>query len=290
MKSQYKYLLVCTLMMVVLSSCTDFFETTLTLDPPPFEKKLVIIAEAKAGDSTIQIKIAENFGILDDKKDTMVVNPQLTFSVNGIEQTGKTYNKGLFIIKLNGPLKAGQKCDIQASHAGFKPIFATQTVPALLPLKTLKFVENGGITPDGDTRSKVDVSFTDSLGKDFYEVVVLTRYGKDQPFRSTYTSVNEPGSVESARASGVLFGDQSFDGQDKTMSFQFYRITEQQAKGNIQLRWRNVSESYFKYSKTANVHFESRDNPFATPSDIFTNIEGGLGYFFLHNQRTYKVH
>ena len=139
------------------------------------------------------------------------------------------------------------------------------------------------------TRSKVDVSFTDSLDKDFYKVLVLTRYGKDQPFRSTYTSVNEPGSVESARASGVLFGDQSFDGQDKTMSFQFYRITEQQAKGNIQLRWRNVSESYFKYSKTANVHFESRDNPFATPSDIFTNIEGGLGYFFLHNQRTYNV-
>ena len=171
--------------------------------------------------------------------------------------------------------------------AGGTKIISTN--PQTCAVKSLKFVENGGITPDGDTRSKVDVSFTDSLDKDFYKVLVLTRYGKDQPFRSTYTSVNEPGSVESARNSGVLFGDQSFDGQDKTMSFQFCRITEQQAKGNIQLRWRNVSESYFKYSKTANVHFESRDNPFATPSDIFSNIEGGLGYFFLHNQRTYNV-
>lgn len=289
MKNNFQTITIFSFLVMMLSSCSDFFETTLTLDAPPFEKKLVIIGEAKEGDSVIQIRVTENFGILDDKKDTTVINPQLVFTVNGIEQTNKSYLNGFFTVRLKESLKVGQKCDIQVSHSGFKTAFVTQTVPSLLNLKSVKFVENGGITSDGDQRSKVDVTITDIAGKDFYEVLLLVRTSKDQPFRAVSTDLNEPGVVSSLRNSGSVISDQTFDGKDKTLSLQFYKVSEQQAKGNIQLRWRNVSEDYFKFSKTGQVHFDSRDNPFSTPSDVYTNVSDGLGYFFVHNQKTYNV-
>jgi len=41
----------------------------------------------------------------------------------------------------------------------------------------------------------------------------------------------------------------------------------------------SVTEEYYKYFKTFSMHRESRENPFAEPVQVFSNVENGLGVF-----------
>jgi hypothetical protein len=41
----------------------------------------------------------------------------------------------------------------------------------------------------------------------------------------------------------------------------------------------SVSESYFRYLKATEFQENNEDNPFATPVQVYNNIENGLGIF-----------
>jgi uncharacterized protein DUF4249 len=41
----------------------------------------------------------------------------------------------------------------------------------------------------------------------------------------------------------------------------------------------SVSESYYQYFKSFSMHRNARDNPFAEPVQVYSNIENGLGVF-----------
>lgn len=41
----------------------------------------------------------------------------------------------------------------------------------------------------------------------------------------------------------------------------------------------SVTEEYYKYFKTFSMHRDSRENPFAEPVQVFSNVENGLGVF-----------
>ncbi|MDZ4759134.1 MAG: DUF4249 domain-containing protein [Bacteroidota bacterium] len=43
--------------------------------------------------------------------------------------------------------------------------------------------------------------------------------------------------------------------------------------------------NYYKYHTSAIAHMNNQDNPFAEPSLVFTNIQGGLGIFAAYNYR-----
>ena len=172
-----KYFILLSILAFSFSSCENFFETTLELDPPPFEKKLVLIANLKSGTDEFQVYVTENFGILDDEQITTLTDPKIEFTING--QVFDNYvrtiqDKGyLFIFDLaNVDIKPGDVCRILVSHDGFPMATSTQVVPPKVDLSSIKYLENGGLDTEGSEKSKVDVSFSDPTGKNFYETVV----------------------------------------------------------------------------------------------------------------------
>ena len=70
---------------LILTSCEDFFETTLELDPPPFEKTLVIDHLAYTGRDTIDFRISTNAGILENIEiyDLNINDAEVKLTVNG---------------------------------------------------------------------------------------------------------------------------------------------------------------------------------------------------------------
>ena len=275
------------------TSCENFFETTLELDPPPFEKQLVIISHLKTGTDGLQVYVTENFGILDNEQIPTLTDPKIEFTINGQAYNDylrtKDDNGFLFFFDIRDvDLQPGDVCRMMVSHAGFPIATCTQTVPPRVEITDIKFVENGGLDTDGSERSKVDVTFKDPVGKNFYEAYIqLNNPSYNYP---TYTSINEPGASESLDGYAVIFNDLSFEGTTKNLSLLIYRSSESDARNNdISLFWQSATEDYYKYVRTAKVYYDSNDNPFATPSDVYSNVDGGLGIFYIINEDEYQV-
>jgi hypothetical protein len=45
------------------------------------------------------------------------------------------------------------------------------------------------------------------------------------------------------------------------------------------IRVSRITEAYFKFVKSYNVYYNSSDNPFAEPSNVYTNVKNGYGVF-----------
>ena len=46
----------------------------------------------------------------------------------------------------------------------------------------------------------------------------------------------------------------------------------------MDIRLNSISESYYKYLKSRQNHYETMEDPFAVPVIVFTNVEGGTGF------------
>ena len=49
-----------------------------------------------------------------------------------------------------------------------------------------------------------------------------------------------------------------------------------------------ISETYYEYLKTARLHDETRENPFAEPLNVYGNVENGYGIFAGYSSRTFE--
>jgi len=86
--------------------------------------------------------------------------------------------------------------------------------------------------------------------------------------------------VEAITSDGILFSDQLIDG--KKYSVRFKTMTSNLASADsalVSFRLHSISESYYRYLKTRQKHYETRDNYLAVPVIVYSNIESGTGFF-----------
>ena len=129
----------------------------------------------------------------------------------------------------------------------------------------------------------------DPSGKNFYETYIKAK--NPLSWSNFYvTTTNEPGASEGLDYYSVIFNDLAFEGKQKDLSLLIDRTFENQAREfELAVVWRSVTEDYFKYVRTLNVYYDSSDNPFATPADVYSNVDGGLGIFYIVNEIEYEI-
>lgn len=282
-----------------LSSCEDFFETTLELDPPPFVKQLVIDCTVGSGQDSVFVSISHNEGILQldtYAKELLVNDAVVLLTVNGATFQASAYtsnfinfeNYNNYVVVLPTGLAPTDIIGISASHPDYGEAKSQVIMPDISEVISTSFIENGGLDTDGDERSKVTISIKDAPGTHFYSVKVIAP-GYDSTPRLTYISSIDPSISETYNSYELVVEDSSFDGKEKLLEFQMYRISEEEAQGNIFIVWREVSSSYYQYSKSLKAYNEISDNPFASPISLYSNIESGLGIFSVFNERVIEV-
>jgi Domain of unknown function (DUF4249) len=278
----------------VLTSCEDFFETTLELDPPPFEKTLVIDHLAYTGRDTIDFRISTNAGVLENIEiyDLNINDAEVILTVNGQPSVAKVnpqaatyYNYSVILPSL---LKQGDELSILASHPSYGKASSTFRFLPETEILSAVFYEDGGLDQSGDERSKVSVKLKDNPGKNYYAVQIIAPYFNDQ-MQPTFVSSLDPSVFKSHEQYTVLLTDDGFDGKEKILDFQIYRIPKDDANGNIKLVWYGISEDYYKFSRSLNAHQNTADNPFGTPVPVTTNINGGTGIFAGHTRQEIDV-
>jgi hypothetical protein len=84
----------------------------------------------------------------------------------------------------------------------------------------------------------------------------------------------------------LLLRDDNFNGTQKQLRFyvnSYYMQEHDDISSNR--TWRpyvkvlRITEDYFKYVKSYNVYYNSSDNPFAEPVNVYSNIRNGYGTF-----------
>ena len=295
----FKYIFFLTVLFT-FSSCSDFFETTIEVDPPEHNEQLVVHGFGSARTDILQVRVSKTTGILDDVNDydLQVNNASITLIHNGISyplmyqditvNSNWTYN---YILE-NGSIDfiIGEQYRLEVEADGFEKVTGICTVPEKVLPDNFEFNLNGPSTFDDDF-AEVSMQLSDPSGRSDYYEFYLALQDQDLPllFLDLYTESFDP-VVEEAGFS-LLLNDESFDGELKQLDLLVNRfsLNGQNPEDRLFVYWRTISEDHYRYSKSFEQHQEADGNPFASPVQVFSNMENGIGIFSIYNDQYLKV-
>ena len=314
-----KYLIIL-LSALSLTSCSeDFFSQTVDVDPPAYDKQIVVHEFIGDDDDSLRIEVKRNFGILENPSpnDYNVLFATVQWYDNG--QLAATlqprFEEGWAYVAATGGLQAGHTYELRAEHADFPAIRAVQVMPAKPEVDSVSWRRNAGIDSEGVALMAFDVYLRDRPGeKNFYEIrVAAAQYYFEYEFDDNglpvldslgqpvildtleyYAYFLNPSSAEDPNAEegigrGLLITDQLFDGQRYKFSFRGQKIYGDNGTQQFRLMVRSVTEEYYLYSLSRERQQRAEGNPLAEPVTVYDNIENGIGAFALFAERVYEI-
>lgn len=301
------------LLPLLFASCSeDFFSQTVKVDPPPYDKALVVHEFIGNYDSLLIIEVTRNYGILETVSDTSwgVRNATVQWLVDGQLALTPVTRGGdeSFVYVADVPpghFQPGKRYEIRVQHPDFPTISAEQVMPNPPVVDSVRYRENGGLNQFGERLSSVEAYLQDPGGeRNYYELQVRAEYyqlfevydNQGNIIRIdtilSWTSVQYPDEPEDPNVAygingAVLVSDQFFDGQKYKFSFRTYQYDSDLRRYQVSVR--AVTEEYYLYSRSEYRRRDSEENPLAEPVTVFYNMNGGLGIFGLYNERLFRT-
>lgn len=298
MKYSYKLYILITLLPITFVGCEDAFETTLEIDPPAHTNRLVVHAYGSTNDRDLKVHLTQSSGILDDIQNNLISGATVTLwkgqeqLVTLIELTsGSDYRFNYILPEGSIIFEKGATYRLEVEADGFEKAIGTATVPENIPLLKQKFEEDGTSLESGDFNSEIEIEFQDPANQEnFYEVgvVLFIENNGNSYYDEVYTETYDPSAQEGISYSNLIINDLSFDGELKNFPLVIEKFDEQ-AIDNMYVLWRVTSEGHYLFNKTARKHDDLDGNPFASPVQVYSNIENGIGIFSIMNEEFVKV-
>jgi len=287
----------------LLGSCgEDFFETTLEVDPPAFEKRLAIHAFGTTRTNDLRVLVTESYGLLDnDNANSLIFSATIKLFKNGSEvyeldplpHAGQSYDFNYIMPQGIHDFEIGALYQLVVEAPGFPRAVANAIVPNDNDPLKVEFEEDAGSGFDDDGSSGLNVTFQDKpIQSDFYELQALMRFENNG---NPYYEWGSTDSFDPATIYGLdnlLFADDSFDGVEKTIELLINEISlpqDQDDLDRLYLNWRVVSEDHYLFNRTAQSFIDNNENPFSSPIQVYSNFENGLGIFSIVNESFIKV-
>jgi Domain of unknown function (DUF4249) len=293
-----KFLLNIGFISLLFCSCSGFFDQVIDIDPPKYEPKMVVNCIASNFDSVLKISISRNVGLLENIPDSAnnLANATVEWFENGVLKytfTRDTVDKSPFsggngvFFKYYGAdlnqnyISGGNKYEIRVKHPNYPSVSGTQIAPKIIQLDTVKVkldtTNNGGFV-FGD--AIFSMTFQDPPGEaNFYQISMR---GDDNNGYYGFES-DDPNVVSGIGYDKLLLSDKNFDGQKYTLRFKTGDVTSESYK----IIFSACTKEFFQFSKAVPQNQDAEFNPFASPVQIPTNIDGGLGLFGLFG--TYEI-
>ena len=281
--------------------------------------RLIVVNGAIGSDSIVSLQVSRTRHILDNAPLVPLENAEVRLYREGnmLEQLSYAGNAVYRSGSLRA--SAGERYAIEVECPGYPAVTSSCEIPEpvkIAALDTFTVVEETN-TPYYSHSMKmmqIDLTIDDPPGEENYYMVDvegdLSRtewydttvvyvdslyhngewhyYVNDTTYQLTriirFTNRVSVGSrdliVEATTQDGILFSDQLIDG--KKYSVRLFTYTEQLGSADsarISFRLRSISESYYRYLKSRQKHYETRDNYLAVPVIVYSNIEAGTGFF-----------
>ena len=170
---------------------------------------------------------------------------------------------------------------------------STQTIKAIPNVGSVKFDPLGATGMFGEKMDETQVEIIDPGGEEnFYMIEVLDAqwFGVPEYPDSTFMDTVRR-YVESLDP--IIHGDFLAIFSDNTFDGTTYRVLLQSYPNGIEsdnyVRVSSINRDYYYYLRAKMQYDASRDNPFAEPVVIPSNIENGLGFFSIVNSVVLKA-
>lgn len=183
------------------------------------------------------------------------------------------------------PPEPGRTYALRVTAPGFHPAFATSTAPRPVPLSEGTFVDQAGGASAGPRTATLAFRLEDPAAEqNFYALRLFVDAGDTSAvhFRSEHAAIEQTSFREAVGSGGaqpsyeeVRFNDALFDGRPCEVAVVFDRMEA----NAYWLELRVLSEAFYQYAESRRLQEEARENPFADPVPVVSNVEGGLGVF-----------
>jgi len=184
-------------------------------------------------------------------------------------------------------LKEGATYTLRGSYPGFPGAVATQKIPFTILPDSVIYTENAGLDQFGDPVSALDIFWKDPPNeKNFYKARLLRDTTPSQFTRGEWLESIDP--AASKYEEGITISDNTFDGESKRLRVTFYRQWSG-SNNKFFLEWSCINEDTYQYGKSLLRYWDSVDNPFVTPAQLFTNVNGGVGIFSMYKRNYIEI-
>jgi hypothetical protein len=194
----------------------------------------------------------------------------------------------------NGTVKS---YTIKGGAPGYLPIEATTAIPDYIPVTIVEYKKEVRKKRNGAFVDEITIAFTDPGNeKNFYGIdFFVANFGGSFGRNCFYTRDKDiddqgngfdPFDDEEACFESVTLNDNNFNGTKKTIKFEVlselmkpFKDTQTGVITFPQIILEHFTENHYKYIKSIAKYKDVRDNPFAEPVNIYTNIKNGYGIF-----------
>jgi len=278
---------------LTLSNCTKEIE----FDAQDIAPRIVVNS-LFTNDSIWSAHISRSVGVLETTSYTTIDNASVNiFDDNANLVTTLTHQgNGLYTSPTGITPQANQSYTIEASASGYESVNASNSIPSAVPIYQLDTVTS--TNNDGETILEATITFQDPPNVSNYymlEVFVTGMYYDEweqdsieirEPLQISCDDINVE-TVNRFNFGGfentylyLMLKDQNFDGENYSLTFSvinYAELKEMDLFGEIRLV--NTSEEYFNYLKSFNMYQRTINNPFATPVQVYSNVNNGMGIF-----------
>lgn len=289
-----KYLYILLLSVLTLSSCSeDFFSTTIDADPPKFDPKLFVNAILVDDSENIITNLTTNkpeFGVVNNEFPYVQGAEFVISCEDGKQVTLSERKESLQYISETNPFtyKSGQKYQLLVKKEGYPDAEAEVICPEQVELSNIVTdLSDVRKNLDGDEGNVITLTINDKEGANYFRIRFYQFYNANtlSTFRPEI-SLN-PIFGPSVFADDVIFSDETFEGEQKELTFQFGRKFASNKKIYVYLS--SISKEQYEYEQRVSKTADTFKNPFISPSPTLTNIKNGLGFFAVEKRKTYEV-
>ena len=287
---------------VVLSSCEKDVNIKLSHKDPR-----LVVNGLLAKDSVITVTIGKSRSVLDPGSNSgsnqelyVVKNAIAIVYENGAVLDTLIFDNVQYTYKSPNlkTVKAGNTYSIIVNAPGFKQAEASTIVPSQSVIEDVVRVQNARTNSDGNPQDEITVKLNDPSEANYYLIQFLRAdYGFNPGYPVYCVSTTDkdiepigdnadPFSTENCYdGNSLLMKDVNFNGRQKQTRFYInsYELQDITSPGGQVIKpyvkLSRITEDYFKFVKSYNVYFNSSDNPFAEPANVYTNVKNGYGVF-----------
>jgi hypothetical protein len=293
-----------------ISSCSgdseNFFSPIIDINLPPHKSKLVVFANFDAGSDSLVVHLSRSRSALDTTTVGQIVLDTIKFTGGtSIQQyyvnfdTLKnakvelfrnevlwgTFNAnkfGKYVLRQKLP-NDGATYRLRAEVAGYDVVEATQKMPTAGTLDSVKYVKDGAISQDpfgGGSNKRDEFTFfiKDPIETGNYYKVEQPRFYQTPLSADSYTIYVE--SLDKLAQSEVL-SDKSFNGKTYGWRNQGKIYDQFRAGSRIEYTILTTTADLLQFIRSKELNDNARDNPFAEPVILYSNVKNGYGIFTL---------
>jgi hypothetical protein len=258
----------------------------------------IVVNSLFTNDSLWTANISRSVGVLETTSYTSIEDADVSiFDGNGVQVTTLTnQGDGLYTSLTGATPQADELYTIEVTAPGYTSVSATNRIPTAVQINSIDTVSS--TNSDGEDILETTINFQDPpANENYYMVEVLVKgtwideFEGDtiefrEPLRISCNDINVE-TINRFNSGGfentylyLMLKDENFDGEDYALTFSvinYAELKDLELFGEIRLV--NTSEAYFNYLKSFNMYQRASGNPFATPVQVYSNVENGMGIF-----------